>query len=154
MALFLVQHGKNLPKDVDEEKGLSDEGAAEVKNVAQTAKAFGLTVSEIRHSGKKRAHQTAEIYSQILNDESIPVEKSEGMGPLDDVADYVSKISDEKNIMLVGHLPFLERMISYLITQNTETPVFKFQNGAIVGLNNLPDSGAWVIRSAISPALI
>ena len=59
MAIYLVQHGKNLPKDVDPEKGLSEEGKKEVERVASAAKRYGLNVASIRHSGKKRALETA-----------------------------------------------------------------------------------------------
>jgi phosphohistidine phosphatase len=58
----VVQHGKSLPKPEDPEKGLSAEGKAETERIAQVAKSdTRISVSEIRHSGKKRARETAEI---------------------------------------------------------------------------------------------
>ena len=66
MSLFLVQHGKNLPKDIDPEKGLSEEGKRDVERVANEAKDNGIKVSAIRHSGKKRARETAHIFSDVL----------------------------------------------------------------------------------------
>ena len=38
MALYLVQHGRSRPKDVDPDQGLSDEGAAETKRIAEVAR--------------------------------------------------------------------------------------------------------------------
>jgi len=32
MALYLVQHGKSLPKDKDPQKGLSEEGIIETRS--------------------------------------------------------------------------------------------------------------------------
>ncbi|MGD9062023.1 MAG: histidine phosphatase family protein, partial [Desulfobacterales bacterium] len=66
MALYLVQHGKSLPKDQDPDQGLSEEGKAETEMIAKTAKEKGVTVSQIRHSVKTRARQTAEILAQAL----------------------------------------------------------------------------------------
>lgn len=67
MALFLVQHGKSLPKDKDPEKGLSEEGIEEVKRIAEVAKEYKVSVLCIKQSGKKRARQTAEIFAKALN---------------------------------------------------------------------------------------
>ncbi|MBW2055509.1 MAG: phosphohistidine phosphatase SixA, partial [Deltaproteobacteria bacterium] len=55
------------------------------------------------------------------------------------------------NRMLVGHLPFMERMTSYLITGSIETPVFKFQNSVIVCLDNYPTTPFWVIKWTLMP---
>jgi phosphohistidine phosphatase len=37
MAVYLVQHGKSLPKDIDPERSLSDEGISEVGLIAGVA---------------------------------------------------------------------------------------------------------------------
>jgi hypothetical protein len=66
MGLYLVQHGKSLPKEEDPDKGLSSEGTKEVERIAQMAKEHGVRVSSIKHSGKKRARQTAEILAAGL----------------------------------------------------------------------------------------
>lgn len=84
MSLFLVQHGENLPKDVDPEKGLSDEGKDEVKRIASLAGEHAIPVSVIKHSGKKRARQTAEILAEALK-LGGGVQDMEGLAPLDDV---------------------------------------------------------------------
>jgi len=55
--------------------------------------------------------------------------------------------------MLVGHLPFIERLTSYLITGSTDIPVFRFQNGGIVCMDTDPDSRFWFIRWALMPRI-
>ena len=52
MSLYLVQHGKSLPKDRDPEKGLSEEGQSEVEMIAAVARGYGVPVSTVAHSGK------------------------------------------------------------------------------------------------------
>jgi phosphohistidine phosphatase len=150
MALFLVQHGKSLPKHEDPKKGLSSEGIAETKRIAEVAKAYKILVSGITHSGKTRARQTAEIFESILKPEQ-GIRESSGLNPLDDVTAFADKIDNTANRMLVGHLPFMERMTSFLITGSMETPVFKFQNSGIVCLDKYPTTPFWVIKWTLMP---
>jgi phosphohistidine phosphatase len=150
MALFLVQHGKSLPKDKDPSKGLSEEGIAETEHIAEVAKGYGVTVSSITHSGKTRARQTAEIFASVLEPEG-GVKESNGLNPLDDVTAFADTIDNTENRMLVGHLPFMERITSYLITGPIERKVFEFQNSGIVCLDKDPDSMSWVIKWSLMP---
>ena len=150
MAIYLVQHGKNLPKDADTQKGLSKEGKKEVKDVALAARRMGVKLSTIKHSGKKRALQTAEIFESFLKPRNGVLETS-GLGPLDDVSSVAENIDPQENVMFVGHLPFMEKLVSHLITGSVEKPVLKFQNGGMVCLEKNPESGAWVIKCMLTP---
>jgi phosphohistidine phosphatase len=76
MALYLVQHGKSLPKDIDPEKGISDTGRAEVERIAAVAANYGVRIAGIAHSGKKRALQTASIFASAFDLEDKLVERS------------------------------------------------------------------------------
>lgn len=152
MSLFLVQHGKAFSAEIDPERGLSDEGIAEVERIASTAKKYGVRVSAIKHSGKKRAQQTADIFASALNPES-GAEQRNGLNPIDDVIPVARDLSAKVNAMLVGHLPFMERLTSYLITGNPDRPVFKFQNGGIVCLDQDPNTQVWVIKWTLMPQI-
>jgi len=150
MALFLVQHGKSLSKDVDPGKGLSEEGIAEVKRIAVVAKSYRVYVSSIKHSGKKRARQTADIFASDLDPED-GVEEITGINPLDDVVAFASTLTSNADTMIVGHLPFMERLTSYLTTGSADITVFKFQNGGIVCLDKEPAADSWVIKWTLMP---
>jgi phosphohistidine phosphatase len=150
MILYLVQHGKNLPENLDIHKGLSEEGIAEVKRIAEVARQYGIKVSKILHSGKTRARQTAQIFASFL-DVKNEIEQAEGMRPLDDVVKFAEIIDDSKNIMLVGHLPFMEKLTSYLVVGSDEKSIFKFQNGGIVCLHKDSDSQTWIIKWTLMP---
>jgi phosphohistidine phosphatase len=146
MALYLVQHGKCLPEDIDPERPLTDEGIADVKRIADVAAGYKIKVNRIIHSGKLRALQTAELFAQKL----LPpegVSEAEGLKPKDDVSQFKSDAGS--NNMIVGHLPFMERLASYLVTGSYEKRIFKFQNGGIVCLDIIDD--AWVIKWALMP---
>ena len=150
MALYLVQHGKSLPKDVDPDQGLSDDGIAESKRIADVARGYQVNVSLIRQSGKKRARQTAEILAEALKPAGGVAEVT-GLKPLDDVVASAAAIDAAADTMLVGHLPFMERMASFLVTGSAEKPIFKFQNSGIVCLKKDPESGLWVIAWTLMP---
>ena len=152
MALYLVQHGKSLSKDVDPEQGLSEEGTAETTRIAQVARDYQISVSLIKQSGKKRARQTADIFAAALNPAG-GVKEVSGLKPLDDVAAFAAAIDAAADTMLVGHLPFMERMTSYLVTGSADKPIFKFQNSGIVCLEKDPDSGSWIIVWTLMPKI-
>jgi len=152
MALYLVQHGKSLSKEVDPQKGLSEQGSAEVKRIADAAKGYNVQVGSICHSGKTRARQTAEIFASALEPQQGIREKS-GLNPLDDVITIAASLNNADDIMLVGHLPFMERMCAYLITGQTDKPVFKFQNGGIVCMDIDAGSQSWIIKWTLMPVI-
>lgn len=150
MALYLVQHGKSLPKELDPQQGLSEQGLADVHRIAEIAARCHFPVAAIKHSGKKRAHQTAEILANALKPLK-GVEQINGLHPLDDVAAFAKNIDHQANIMFVGHLPFMERLAGYLITGSSETRVFKFQNGGILCLERIENTHQCLIKWALMP---
>jgi phosphohistidine phosphatase len=150
MALFLVQHGKSLPKEVDPQQGISEEGKSEALRIASVAKGYGVTVARILHSGKKRARQTADIFAQAFG-LSEKVEERGGLKPLDDVAAIAGAVDARDNTMLVGHLPFMERLTAYLVTGDPAIRVFKFQNGGIVCLDKDLEKQTWYIKWTLMP---
>jgi phosphohistidine phosphatase len=150
MALYLVQHGKNRSKDQDPEKGLSDEGRREVERIASVAAGYGVQVSRIRHSGKKRARETAELIAEALNP-SGGLEAAEGMGPLDDVERLAPSLKPEENLMLVGHLPFLDKLLSLLVLGEAGRSILRFQNGGILCLDRDSQGQGWWMRWTLMP---
>lgn len=152
MALFLVQHGKSLQKESDPEQGLSDEGRAETEEIASAAREHGVRIARIVQSGKKRAAQTAEIFASALQPAS-GLHEGDGLSPQDDVADFAKKIDVSGDLMLVGHLPFMERLASFLITGVADKPVIRFQNSGIVCLDKDPGADQWTIRWTLFPRI-
>jgi phosphohistidine phosphatase len=152
MALFLVQHGKSLPKEADPDQGLSEQGVSEAIRIAGVAQGYGVKVAKILHSGKTRARQTAQIMAEHLTPGKQPVEKG-GLSPMDDIAIFARTLSPENDLMIVGHLPFLTRLVSYLITGSADTEVFRFQNAGIVCMDRDPGADTWVIKWTLMPEI-
>jgi len=150
MTLYLVQHGQSLPKDVDPDQGLSKTGIAETERIAGVAKGYQVNVGRIMHSVKTRARKTADVFASALNPTG-GIEEVEGLKPMDDVAAFAATINPDTNTMLVGHLPFMERMTSYLVTGSIDQPVFKFQNSGIVCLDQDPETKSWIIIWTLMP---
>ncbi len=129
MRLYLIQHGEAKPENIDPARGLTDKGIADAKKVAEFSK--NIKVGEIWHSTKLRAKQTAEIFAEVLGKKAI---EQEGLKPNDPVSPIVKKI--DKDLMIVGHLPFMEKISSLLITGSEDNRPVIFQQAGIVCLKN------------------
>jgi len=152
MSIFLSQHGISASKDVDPQRGLTGDGALEVTWVARILSESGVGVDVIWHSGKARASQTAEIFAASLN----PIEgvkSRNGIDPLDDVVVLANELPKNRNEMYVGHLPFMERMLSYLLMGNADSRVLRFQNAGVVRLDWEDEEERWVIGWTVFPNL-
>ena len=153
MALFLVQHGISASKDVDSEKELTSQGRVETERIAQVAAGYGIKVGKIVHSGKKRAEQTASIYHHALSLKS-PLEVVTGINPLDDVQIFATTINPELDLMVVGHMPFMQRLVSYLTTGSETIQVYQFQNSGTVCLSANEEADGefyWFIKWTLNP---
>lgn len=150
MALYLVQHGKNLPKEADPSQRLSEEGITETTTIAKVAAGYHVAVQSIRHSPKDRARQTAEIFAQALSPQN-GVKQIEGIKPMDDVTVVAPGMTSEADLMLVGHLPFMARLTAYLVTGRIEPSIFRCQNSGIVCLDKLPGEENWQIKWTLMP---
>ena len=150
MALYLVQHGRSLPRDVDPDQGLSVEGVSQVERIAGVAKGYGVSVTRILHSGKQRALQTAIIMGSILEPRG-GIQAADGLAPLDPVEPWAERLKPGEGLMLVGHLPFMEKLASFLVTGAEVPMIFKFQNGGIVCFDRSPEASSWFIKWALMP---
>lgn len=153
MKLFLVQHGQQKPESQDPSEPLSDKGIEDVSKIAKFAQKAGITVDEIFHSVKTRAKETAGIYAKYLHTKH-EIEEKEGLKPMDDITFWLDTLEYYKgNLMLVGHLPFMEKLASFLLTHSQDEQTVKFQQGGLVCLEKDPDD-VWHLLYAITPELL
>jgi phosphohistidine phosphatase len=153
MPLYLVRHGEAYSEAADPDRSLTEAGKATVDGMAQLAAAFNIPVSQILHSGKTRARQTADIFSKHLKP-FAGVKEIKGIKPHDDVTIIAPKLDPDLNTMIVGHLPFLERLVSYLVTGSPDTSIIKFQAGGIVCLDQIEKNGSWHVKWALMPKMV
>jgi phosphohistidine phosphatase len=151
MRLYLVQHGHCLDEAQDPARPLSEVGRREVESVAAIARHFDLAVTRIEHSGKLRAQQTADLFAAALAP-AQGVHARPGLAPRDDVAALVHDGLAPDGLMLVGHLPLLERLAGLLLVGDPERRIYRMQNAGILALESASD-GRWTIRWAVTPRL-
>jgi len=122
MRLYLIRHGEAESENTvqvraryREPGSLTDKGRKAVLKAAQHLKKSHPEIDEIWHSVKLRAKQTADIVSQELGIKNIY--KKEGLVPNDTIGKYINRINDieNENVAIVGHLPFLAKIASFLL---------------------------------------
>jgi phosphohistidine phosphatase len=151
VQIYLVQHGEAKPEAQDPTRPLTDRGREEVQRVAERATALGIQVAEIRHSGKLRARQTAEIFAAALSP-SRGMREMEGLAPADNPGKARAAIELAREpLMLVGHLPHLSRLASLLLVGDPGREIIRFRNGAIVCL--VQAEGRWLLQWVLTPEL-
>jgi phosphohistidine phosphatase len=154
MNVYLVQHAEAEPKEVDASRPLSEEGRRHAEQVAALAGRMGLYVHQIRHSGKTRAEQTASIIGAAL-DPPGGVTEAPGLGPEDDVRPVAKQLSRlTEPAMLVGHLPFMERLAGQMLVGDPERAVVRFHNAGIVCLSREEDGWqvSWIVTPEVAAA--
>jgi phosphohistidine phosphatase len=152
MKLYLVQHGDALPKDIDPDRPLSNVGHAEVGQLAELL-AGHMNISRVLHSGKTRAKQTAEIFTAIIAGE-FPVEAISGIDPMNSVEDFAIQVKRwNEDILVVGHLPFMDKLVSLLVSGSADKGVVSYTPGSIVFLESV-DDGHFQVQWMIRPELL
>ncbi len=152
MFLYLVQHAEALSKEEDHSRSLSDKGVEDIKKVAAFISKQNINVKRILHSGKKRSLQTAQILSGYIESDKLYSE-TEGLAPNDNPGIWFELISKMKdNIMLVGHLPHLAKLLSLLLFGD-EKKIVNFETGSVTCLKGSED-GSWAIEWIIKPGMI
>lgn len=139
MKLYLVQHGEAVSEDIDPARPLTQKGKSDVEKTAEVLKNEGASIDEIWHSKKLRAKQSAEIIALILNINDV-IEK-DGLKPKDPVAPIAKLIhKNGKNILIAGHLPFLAKLTSILLTGSEDKEVAAFKQGGVVRIEKIDSS--------------
>jgi phosphohistidine phosphatase len=153
MKIFLVRHGEAVSKNVDPERCLSDYGRKDLQKLASFLMQHQFTVREIWHSVKLRARQTAEILSSAITPEKDLVQM-EGLKPNDPISPIRKKIQKfQGDLMIVGHLPFMDKMIADLLTGDEINDILTFPTGGIACLEN-DMNNRWQLLWFLEPNLI
>jgi phosphohistidine phosphatase len=151
MKIYLVQHAEAMSDEQHPERPLTEIGRRHANSVAKVAAEMGVEVVQIRHSGKTRAQQTAAILGESLSPIEGIVEVA-GLAPMDAVAAVAEEIDQVPGpIMLVGHLPFMERLAGFMLTGQASQAVIEFSKGSIVCLEKT--NGPWRVTWILTPQI-
>ena len=153
MKLYLIQHAKAASKQTDPQRPLTEEGRCDIQKIAAFIKPLNLCVDYLWHSGKKRAIQTADVLAEVIKINKAKAAR-DGLGPNDDVTTLKNEFAaTQQDVMIVGHLPFLGRLTSLLLTGSESADTVAFKNGGIVCLNR-SENNQWQIDWMMIPELI
>lgn len=152
MKLYLAQHGDALAKEVDADRPLSEKGQSDVEKVASMLSGH-MGVSRVMHSGKTRAQQTAELLVNSITGEPL-LEAISGINPNDSVEVFAEQIMGwNEDVLVVGHLPFMAKLVAWLVSESTDTLIVSYQPGSVVCLEST-DENHWQLQWMIRPELL
>jgi len=154
MKAYLVRHGEAVSKAEDHSRPLSEKGSKDVRKIARfAADRAGVKVCAIYHSGKTRAKETAEILARHLNPVNGVIE-DRGLEPDAEVSLWAMWLSEgEEDVMLVGHLPHLGRLVSRLLCHDEDMEVVVLETAGIVCLEK-DEAGIWTLDWAVRPEML
>lgn len=117
MKLYLMRHGQAASPQVDPQQGLTEEGRAEIEQLARRLAKQAVYFEQVLHSEKARARQTAEIMATVLAPGVIPQERR-GLKPNDDPAELIPEIEAwNEDTLITSHLPFVPNLLTELTGQ-------------------------------------
>jgi phosphohistidine phosphatase len=146
---FLMRHGEALAASENPQRPLSSEGRRNVEEVARLALERNIRVSAIYHSGILRAKETADILAGYLMPVGSAAELS-GLLPEDDPAIVKGELeAATDSILLVGHLPFMNRLAGLLVNGDPERPAVEFLPATLVCCIRAPSQ--WKIGWRLAP---
>jgi len=146
MKLYLVRHATPVSEDVDSQRPLSDSGFLEARKSAEALS--HIRPVRIYHSGKLRALQTAEVFSEATG---ASLEQADGLKPNDDPAIWAERLKAAvvPEVMLVGHLPYMAKMVGLLVKGDQNDLVMDFAPATVAILENKGD--VWGLKGTFSP---
>jgi len=129
MNLYLLRHGlaadeSQTGKDAD--RPLTSKGKRKLRKIAQALEALQLQFELILSSPYLRARQTAEIVAEALNAKHV-LELTDCLTPHGDTHELFALITSRKpiprDVLLVGHEPYLSELISVLVSGSSSLAV-------------------------------
>lgn len=144
-SLVIVRHGEALPGPSDAERALSEQGKRQVERLASHLSGRLDPIGEIRHSGLRRARETAEILAATIPPHR-GLRSDESLRPNGDPDVILAQLEDGgPSLMLVSHMPLVETLVSALLRGRT----IPFRTATAALLSNR--SGTWHLDAIVGP---
>jgi len=152
MRLYLVQHANAVSKDTHPLRPLSEQGMNDAITMAAFLRQANVPVSQVVHSGKLRAEETATVLAKAV----WPGETAEAMDGIapNDRTDHLlnSALTAGGDLMVVGHMPFMGRMAARCLTGSEDGASVAFEPGAVLCLER--NGEAWGLDWFAKPSLL
>jgi phosphohistidine phosphatase len=136
MNLYILRHGIAVEHGAagyenDDERPLTSKGERKIWTIAEAMKALEISFDLILSSPLVRARETAEIVAAALKAKKR-LELTDTLAHQESAKPLVDFLNDQgavDDILLVGHEPFLSRLISLLISGDSEASVLLKKGG-------------------------
>tara|TARA_B100000959_G_scaffold270148_1_gene316664 strand:- start:3 stop:482 length:480 start_codon:yes stop_codon:yes gene_type:complete len=155
-TLYLLRHGDAVPDQENLLRPLSDQGKEEVRSTATQAKTYGINFDKVLHSTKVRAKQSAEIFCETLGLD-VPLQESPHILPMSEPEPMLELCNETSGgLLIVTHLPFVNRLASLLIGGKEDAEQFTFKTASLLcltqrsGSDLLGPEGQWAVEHYIS----
>jgi phosphohistidine phosphatase len=137
--LYILRHGiaveHGAPGIPDDERPLAARGEKRARQVAAGLAAIRIRPDRIVTSPLPRARRTAEIAAEALGLEDR-LEDSDVLRagrPAEAAADWLRSLPDDR-LLIVGHNPMLDRIVSLLVLGDPEELPFTLKKGGVAAL--------------------
>lgn len=153
MKLYLMRHGEAKSNAQNIEPELTESGKTQVKKIANNLSIKDVSFTQVYHSKKKRAHQTAEIMIDILTP-GLTARVHNKISPNDDPEIIFKEMSNwNEDTLITSHLPFVPDLITLLTGRDAYTFSISFEPATLVCLEKNNNSN-WDLKWSIAPSEI
>jgi phosphohistidine phosphatase len=151
MDFYLARHGEAVADAIDPRRPLTHAGRENVERVARLAVQKAVNLSVIFHSGILRAAQTAEIFAAHLAPGGAVLAMS-GLRPEDDPSLAAAELAVSGSpVMLVGHLPHMNRLASLLALGDAEGDGINFMPAMMACYSRA--GSLWALKWTLTPCV-
>jgi phosphohistidine phosphatase len=144
MRVVLMRHGEAGNAASDDARHLTETGVAQAESQGRMLRKLDWTGTEVWHSRKVRAAETARHLAEAAG-LAAAFHEQPGLLPEDDVTHIATLLEQEsKDLIVVGHLPYMSYLASHLATGNALSSMWHFGTGAMLVLSRM-GRGAWEV---------
>jgi len=148
MKVYLVHHTDALSAEQDPQRHISPKGREQADRLGTRLRVLGAKPVRILHSDKQWTIDTAERIAAKLGMEDKAAKAAYPINTDDPVEPFIAEIGKGGgDILMAGHVVFLERVASRLVCGDEKKKVVAFKpgNGTAVTLEG--EGKDWVITS-------
>lgn len=146
MKLYLMRHGQAANPQDDPQQGLTPDGRIAIEQLAQRLAQQGVSFTQVFHSEKTRARQTADIMAHGIAPAVSPQQRP-GLKPNDDPRPLITELENwQDDTLITSHLPYVPNLLS-LLTGDLQSIVLT--PGTVVCL--VKEDNGWRIEWVESP---
>lgn len=153
MQLYVARHAEAENEARGGERPLTEAGRQDARRVARALAAAGVSVAQVWHSPKLRARETADLLAGAVG-AGAGLEERADLQPLSDPSSALDAVREADGpVLLVGHLPHVERLASLLLTGDDAAEVVDIPPGGVLRFVS-GEGRDWRLTWFVTPGLL